>query len=252
MDISRERLLNIKNILAYIKNKKIDYEIINEIVDILRNDTIFDNPIDVEKIELNTPAYVMDGTLYYSDFMFRYAQQIAKRYSSHQYYNEVDAFNYMILEVLFHELAHLSQLDIALKRKSEYDVINDLYLLVYFGGHKDQNHYEKHRNSYVHEYNANLEALKLLRELYSNNKFLRNINNLQFEKVLGNYYDNIKKVFIAEKTLDFRHVEDKSIIKIYDDIPTGVLISNGLPIKDRELYKLSTRPLERTRRKYNL
>lgn len=252
MDISKESLLEIKYILTFLRNQKYDFKVINEIINILRKDSILDNPIDVEITDENTPAYTIEGVIYFSDYMFIYAQKAISLYKNFSNYNEYDAYNYMLLEIVLHEIAHLSQLDIALKRKSKYDVINDLYYLVLFGGYKDQEHYERNRLRYVHEYNANMEALKILKKLFEKNKFLEYLNNYQFKKLLDNYYITEKKIFIAEQTLDFRHVEDKSIISIHREVPTGILISNGLPIDYKSLNKLNIRPLERTRRKYNL
>ena len=249
MNISRENLVKIKELLSLQKQGKYDLNLIPEIIEFFNKNTIFDLSIAYKKVFSNCSAYVSDEVIYYSDNLINIIREYIDKYKFFPNYDEDMAYNYMLLEIIFHELTHINQVNMALTRSSKYSVINDLYYMIYFVGNKNYNHYINNKTDYSQEYNANLESLKILQQIFNDNEFLNELNMYQFKNNIKYYYMNQK--FISERTFDAEKISDKSIIRV-NDISTDISIINGLPVEKEILLDINNVSLEKTRKKYNL
>lgn len=247
MVISNESLSKIKELLNLQKQGRFDFGIYSDIINIINENPLFDIHIMHKQVTSTIPAYTEDGIIYYSNNLISYIENYIKNFKSYSKYDDTQIYNYIFLECIFHEIAHIQQLNIALAKSSEYDILNKLYFELLFCGRRNHDHYDKHRSDYFHEYNANLEALKVLYQIYPNNKFLDLINLFQIKTNLMYYF--YKNKFISERTFDSVGLTDKSIIKVHD-VPTNVLIMNGLPVSDEIVKEISNEPIQRTRKKY--
>lgn len=266
MKISRESLLKIKALLDTYRGQKYDLKLFFKIIEIIRNDKLFNNQIIVIKSRNNVLGMnLSDGSLHYSEDILSFAEQLdlLPQYNAlygeiGELYNKTDLFNYRLLFILFHELAHLKQRDYALKRESEFIVINKLYKQVFYKGIRNIEHYLNNPYDYVFEYNADIEAMRLLQYLFSDNIFLALLNNIEFAGLISSYYDINSGIFLAEKTLNVQRINDKRLIRLHN-LPIDVLVHNGLPVDNmvlNEIYgtsgNINPQDLVRTRIKYNL
>lgn len=240
MEITKKSLTEIKELLNSYGDKKYDMNVYHNIIEILRSDKSFDNPILLGKGNSDSPAYIIptEEKLYYSDDVISYSSDYRKNnYSFFPFLTELDCYRYKFIFTLFHELAHLKQCDYALHSKSKYEIINKLYKQVLFNGELNKEHYIDNPYDYVYEYNADLEAANVLLHLFSDNPVLTMINNLEYSSHVCNEfadYDGDKPQFLSEKTYKLLNITDDSI-KRYYDLPLEILIHNGLPIKDEIL-----------------
>lgn len=239
MDISRSSLLKIRELLELYKDRQYDFQLLFYIVKVLRNDVIFDNKILLAKTDRDIPAYVktMEGVFCYTDKMKSFIENHIQNYRGMPSYNELEAYNYLFLEIIFHELTHLKQGNYAIEGKSKFQVLNELYYKVLLCGSRDESHYKSNPFQYVHEYNAQMEAFKLLRYLLPDNEFIKYLNDFQFARTFSNYYDSETKMFLVEKTLDAKNIKDKGIIQVHP-LPVGIAVRNGLPVNEEVLSEL--------------
>ena len=252
MEFTKQSLLKIKSLIS--TDKKLDFQTYYKIIEILRNDPLFNNPIKYVKSNSDSPAYTdpSTGILYFSDSLIPYSENFYKNYSYLPNYNDIDAFNYKFLFTLLHELTHLKQCDYA---KNDNGVLGLLYKKVLFEGDIDEEHYINNPRDYVFEYNADIESMKILKMLFSDNDFLKALNYMEFIGLLLNYYyDDTTDSFLAEKTFKLLKITDENIKKVYDK-PLNVLIHNGLPVNKNVLNELYENPvlnLIKVRKKYDL
>ena len=248
MEFTKESLLKIKSYIS--SQKKLDIQIYDIIIEILRKDPLFNNPIKYIKNENNIPAAINcnTGVLYFSDSVLPYSENFYKKYSIFPNYNDVDAFNYKLVFTLLHELAHLKQLDYL---KYSRGILGKIYKKTLLSKNRDDNHYDNNPYDYVYEYNADIEAMRIINKIYQDNEFLFTLNYLEFMSLLTNYYyDDETNVFLAEKTFKLLEIDDSDVKKIYRK-PISVLIRHGLPIDVQILDELSENPII-FRKKYDL
>ena len=250
MEITKESLLKIKSAIQV--SEKLNLEIYDTVIEILRNDPLYNNPIKFVKNvdDIHAGVDISTGILHFSDKVIPYAEDFYKVYSFLPGYNEIDAFNYKLLFTLLHELAHLKQKDYAEKDKG---ILGKIYKEILSADTGDEQHYIDNPYDYVFEYNADIEAMRMIKKIYNDNVFLNVLNSMEFASlIMSSYYDNETDSFLAEKTFKLLDLDTSEVKKMYD-MPVDVLIHNGLPVSDKILDKLyNPIKLIKTRKKYDL
>ena len=250
MKITKESLLKIKSAIS--DKRKLDLSIYETIIEILRKDTLFNNPINYEKNVGNAYAAInmKTGIFHFSDNVIEYAKGFYKDYSFLPQYNEIDAFNYKLLFTLLHELAHLKQFDYA---KNDEGILGKIYRETLLNGNRDEEHYNNNPYDYVFEYNADMEAMKIINNIYAENIFLTSLNYLEFMGLIFNcYFDGEANCFLAQKTFRLFKIDDSDVKKIYNE-PINILIHHGLPVNEKILDELyDPMNIMKLRRKYDL
>lgn len=250
MEITKESLTKIKSSINV--PGKLDLKIYDTIIDILRNDPLYNNPIKFVKNVDDTKAGVdvRTGILHFNDEVIPYAEEFYNEYFWLPGYNKTDAFNYKLIFTLLHELAHLKQVDYA---KNDESIVGKIYREIFSTDGGDEEHYLNNPSDYVFEYNANLEAMRIIRKIYDENIFLITLNGMEFTGlILGSYYDAETKSFLAEKTFKLLDLDTSEVKKIHDE-PIDVLIHHGLPVDNQVLDEIfDPICLIKARNKYNL
>lgn len=252
MQLTKDSLIKIKSYIT--STEKLDLSIYETIIEILRNDPLFDNPIKYEKVkdeDIHAGINKTTGELYYSDSVIPYSENFYPHLSFLPGYNDIDAFNYKLLFTLLHELGHLKQYDYS---KNDDGIIGEIYRNTFESEKINDDYYKKNPYDYVFEYNADMEAMRVMNTLYSDNMFLKALNLIEYLGLLNNvYYDFDKNMFIAEKTYDLLELDSASVKQIHD-LPVDVLVHNGLPVRNKVLNKLYGNPFSsvKYRKKYNL
>lgn len=234
MKITKESLLKIKSLLS--SKEKLGLHIYYDIIEVLRRDPLINNKIKCIKNSGSDIAYTIfkNETIYFTDNVIPFSEIFYKDYSYLPEYDEVAAFNYRLVFTLIHEIAHLKQSDYA---KRDKGIVGLLYKKIIFEGDLDEETYKNNPYEYVFEYNADFEALRILRYLFDDNEFLTYLNFIEFIGVLSSYYDEETDSFIAERTFNLLNIDDDSVKKVYNE-PLDVLIHHGLPISKKNLNEI--------------
>ncbi len=250
MEITKESLTKIKSSINV--PGKLDLKIYDTIIDILRNDPLYNNPIKLVKNvdDIKAGVDVSTGILHFNDEVIPYAEEFYKEYFFLPGYNETDAFNYKLIFTLLHELAHLKQVDYA---KNDKSIVGKIYREIFSTDAGDEEHYLNNSHDYVFEYNADLEAMRIIREIYNENVFLITLNGMEFVGlILGSYYDGKTNSFLAEKTFKLLDLDTSEVKKLHDE-PIDVLVHHGLPVNDQICTEIfNPMQLIKVRDKYNL
>lgn len=250
MKITKESLTKIKSSIHV--PGKLDLRIYDTIIDILRNDPLYDNPIKFVKNvdDIKAGVDVTTGVLHFNDEVIPYAEEFYSEYSQLPGYNKTDAFNYNLIFTLLHELAHLKQVDYA---KNDKGIVGTIYREIFSTDNGDEEHYLNNSYDYVFEYNADLEAMRIIREIYNGNTFLTALNGMKFMGLIfGSYYDGKTNSFLAEKTFKLLDLDTSEVKKFHDE-PIDVLVHHGLPVNDQICTEIfNPMQLIKARDKYNL
>lgn len=251
MEITKDSLLKIRSLIT--SDKKLDLNFYYNAIDILRNDSLYNNEIKYKKDDGKDPAWVniKTHTLHFTDKAIPCSENKIKEFELYPAYDDIGIFNYNFTNILLHELSHLKQLDNA---KNDEGIIGSLYRKIYEGD-RDEEHYRKNPYDYVFEYNADMDAFRISDLLFEDNHFLRTINYMEFVGlIVGHYYDGKTDSFLAERTFKLLNIHDDSI-KLVHDLPISTLVHNGLPVSENVLDELYDNPvmnLVKVRKKYNL
>ncbi len=250
MELSNKSIVDIRDFLDSQKVEGCNLSAIPEIIEILDADENFEFTLASQKVESDKHAFEYNGIIYYSDNLVSTIDKRVADYRKIFACNEIDLYNFMLLKILLHEVAHVNQKTIALNsRDSKYPSISTMYYMLFFDGIIDKNHYKSNRFQYVFEYNADMEASRLLRKIFLHKFALATLNNALLRRYLQDYYRD--GMFISERTFDAEGIQYDAIEPI-GDIPTGLAIMHGLPVSDRVVREIQGAPISLTRRKYDL